>query len=65
MGRPPREGVSDEAQYDGTLLPLGPQLWLEHLLSYEKYPPLQPAETYNLAQVIEEVRRARAAGGSD
>jgi arylsulfatase len=31
---------------------------LEHLLSYEKYPPLQPPETYNLTQVIEEVKKA-------
>ena len=57
--------VGDDIPDDGTLAPLGQQLWLEHLLSYEKYPPLQPPETYNLAQVIEEVKRARAAGGSD
>jgi hypothetical protein len=28
-------------QYDFNILPLGQQLWLEHLLTYEKYPPLQ------------------------
>ena len=32
-------------QYDWNMLPVGQQLWFEHLLSYEKYPPLQPAET--------------------
>jgi hypothetical protein len=57
--------VGDDIPDDGTLPTLGQQLWLEHLLSYEKYPTLQPPETYNLAQVIEEVKRARAAGGSD
>src|SRR6185312_8160896 len=28
-------------QYDWNMLPIGQQLWLEHLLSYEKFPPLQ------------------------
>ena len=46
--------------YDWNMLPIGQQLWLEHLLSYEKYPPLQPAETYNLTQVIEAVKRGHA-----
>ena len=45
-------------QYDWNMLPVGQQLWLEHLLSYEKYPPLQPPETYNLKQVLEEVKKA-------
>jgi arylsulfatase A-like enzyme len=45
-------------QYDFNILPLGQQLWLEHLLSYEKYPPLQAPETYNLTQVIEQVKKA-------
>ena len=30
--------------YDWNMLPIGQQLWLEHLLSYEKYPPLQAPE---------------------
>jgi hypothetical protein len=45
-------------QYDFNILPLGQQLWLEHLLTYEKYPPLQAPETYNLTQVIEQVKKA-------
>jgi hypothetical protein len=57
--------VSDDPPYDGTLPSLGQGLWLEHLLSYEKYPPLQPPETYNLTQVIEQVKKAQGAGGSD
>ena len=35
-------------QYDWNMLPIGQQLWLEHLLSYKKFPPLQPPATYNL-----------------
>ena len=40
------------------MLPIGQQLWLEHLLSREKYPPLQASETYNLTQVLEQVKKA-------
>jgi hypothetical protein len=32
------------------MLPIGQQLWEAHLLSYEKVPPLQAPETYNLDQ---------------
>jgi arylsulfatase A-like enzyme len=45
-------------QYDFNILPLGQQLWLAHLLTYEKYPPLQAPETYNLTQVLEQVKKA-------
>jgi len=44
--------------YDWNMLPIGQQLWLEHLMSYKKFPPLQAAETYNLDQVLEAVKRA-------
>jgi hypothetical protein len=33
-------------QYDWNMLPIGQQLWLQHLTSYEKYPPLQAPESY-------------------
>jgi arylsulfatase A-like enzyme len=42
--------------YDWNLLPIGQQLWLGHLLSYKAYPPLQAAASYNLDQVLEEVK---------
>jgi arylsulfatase A-like enzyme len=45
-------------QYDFNILPLGQQLWLEHLTTYEKYPPLQAPESYNLSQVLEQVKKA-------
>ncbi len=47
-------------QYDWNMLPIGQQLWLKHLESYIKYPPLQQAATYNLSQVIEQVKKAQA-----
>ena len=37
-------------QYDWNMLPIGQQLWLKDLMSYEKFPPLQAPETYNLSQ---------------
>jgi arylsulfatase len=43
--------------YDGlAIMPLGQQLWLEELESYVTYPPLQSPETYNLGQVLQEVK---------
>ena len=44
---------------------IGQQLWLEHLLSYEKYPPLQAPESYNLSGILEQVKKANASHGSD
>jgi arylsulfatase len=44
--------------YDWNLLPLGQQLWLTELESYQKFPPLQAPESYNLSQVLAEVKKA-------
>jgi arylsulfatase len=43
--------------YDWNMLPIGQQLWLKQLESYVKYPPLQAAESYNLSQVLEQVKK--------
>ena len=51
--------------YDWNMLPIGQQLWEGHLLSYEKFPPLQAPETYNLSQVLEAVKKARMSHPSD
>src|SRR5689334_5056416 len=48
-------------QYDWNMLPIGQQMWLEHLTSYEKFPPLQAPESYNLSQVLEQVKSPRGA----
>jgi arylsulfatase len=42
--------------YDWNLLPIGQQLWLEELSSYKTYPPLQAPASYNLDQVLEQVK---------
>jgi arylsulfatase A-like enzyme len=52
-------------QYDWNMLPIGQQLWLGHLLSYEKYPPLQAPETYNLSGILDQVKKAAASHASD
>ena len=44
--------------YDWNMLPIGQQFWLKELTSYETYPPLQAPESYNLSQVIEQVKVA-------
>jgi len=52
--------------YDGlAIMPLGQQLWLDELESYAKYPPMQSPETYNLTQVLNEVKKAHANAPSD
>jgi len=52
--------------YDGLgIMPLGQQLWLKELQSYEKFPPLQAASSYNLSQVLEEVKKAHMNNPSD
>jgi hypothetical protein len=45
-------------QYDFNILPLGQQLWQGHLETYQKFPPLQAPESYNLSQVLEEVKKS-------
>jgi hypothetical protein len=38
--------------YDWNMLPIGQQLWEDELASYEKFPPLQAPETYNLSGIL-------------
>ncbi|WP_130223252.1 hypothetical protein [Bradyrhizobium sp. Leo121] len=52
-------------QYDWNLLPIGQQLWLQHLLTYEKFPPLQAPESYNLSGILDEVKKAHSRAASD
>jgi arylsulfatase len=52
--------------YDGlAMFPLGQLMWLKELESYIPYPPLQAAETYNLGQVLQEVKRMHESHPSD
>jgi len=42
--------------YDWNLLPIGQMMALRHLETFETYPPMQAPPSYNLAQVMEEIR---------
>jgi arylsulfatase A-like enzyme len=44
--------------YDWNLLPIGQALWLKELESYKAFPPLQDPASYNLDQVMEELKNA-------
>ncbi|WP_210252243.1 hypothetical protein, partial [Microvirga tunisiensis] len=35
------------------------------LVSYEKFPPLQAPESYNLSEILEQVKKANASHGSE
>ena len=52
--------------YDGLgIMPLGQVLWLQQLEIYAKFPPLQSPETYNLNQVLQEVKKMHGSNPSD
>jgi arylsulfatase len=51
--------------YDWNMLPIGQTLWLKELESYVAYPPLQDPASYNLDQVLQQVKQAKIAGRSD
>ena len=42
--------------YNWNMLPVGQQLWLQELESFREFPPLQSPESYNLVQVMEQVK---------
>jgi arylsulfatase len=52
-------------QYDWNILPIGQQLWLKHLETFEKFPPLQAPESYNLSSIMADVKKAAASHPSD
>jgi arylsulfatase A-like enzyme len=43
-------------QYDWNLLPLGQQLWLEWFETLKEFPPMQKPESYNLTQVMDQMK---------
>lgn len=43
--------------YNWNMLPVGQQLWLKELESYVAFPPLQDPESYNLVQVLQQVKQ--------
>jgi hypothetical protein len=47
------------------MLPIGQQLWLKHLETFEQFPPLQAPESYNLSSIMQEVKKAAQNHPSD
>jgi arylsulfatase len=45
--------------YDWNLLPMGQALWLRELETYIDFPPLQDPASYNLEQVVQQVRQMK------
>ena len=45
--------------YDWNMLPIGQVLWLKELETYVNFPPLQDPASYNLEQVIQQVKNMR------
>ena len=40
-------------------MPIGQALWLKELETYNQFPPMQDPETYNLQQVVQQLKRQR------
>jgi hypothetical protein len=51
--------------YDWNMLPIGQALWLKELQSYIDFPMLQNPASYNLDQVMQQVRDMKSSGLSD
>jgi arylsulfatase A-like enzyme len=45
--------------YDWNLLPIGQVLWLKELESYKQFPPLQDPASYNLDQVMNQLKKGQ------
>jgi arylsulfatase len=51
--------------YDWNMLPIGQQLWLDWFQTLEKFPPLQKPASYNLSQVMAQLKEATNKHPSD
>jgi arylsulfatase A-like enzyme len=51
-------------QYDWNLLPMGQALWLQELETYINFPPLQNPASYNLDQVMQQVKDMKASSAA-
>ncbi len=47
--------------YDWNMLPIGQSLWLHELETYQQFPPMQDPASYNLTQVMEQLKNAKVA----
>ena len=46
------------------MLPIGQALWLKELETYIPFPPMQDPASYNLDQVMQQVKKMKTAGQS-
>ena len=46
--------------YDWNTLPIGQLMWEKELMSYEEFPPLQVAASYNLSVILQKVKEMAA-----
>lgn len=51
-------------QYDWNMLPIGQQLWLKWFETLQAFPPLQAPASYNLTQVMEQIKAGGAHAGN-
>jgi hypothetical protein len=49
-------GPATAFQYDWNMLPIGQQLWLDWFQTLKAFPPLQAPESYNLTQVMDQLK---------
>ena len=49
--------------YDWNMLPIGQALWLKELESYKEFPPMQDPASYNLDQVMQQIRETKTPVG--
>jgi arylsulfatase A-like enzyme len=49
-------------QYDWNMLPLGQQLWLEWFETLKEFPPMQAPASYNLTQVMDQIKASSHPG---
>jgi len=47
--------------YDWNMLPIGQSLWLQELETYQQFPPMQDPASYNLTQVMDQLKKAHVA----
>jgi arylsulfatase len=51
--------------YELSMFSLGLELWLDHLMTYKEYPPMQKPSSYNLDAILREVQAAHDKHPSD
>jgi arylsulfatase len=49
--------------YDWNMLPIGQALWLRELETYQQFPPMQDPASYNLTQVMNELKKPKGGAG--